>query len=41
MKRYEEPNMQVNEFAVEDVVTVSGITGGENTGDLGGSGNED
>lgn len=41
MKRYEEPKAQVNEFTVADVVSVSGVTGGGNTGELGGGGTED
>lgn len=42
MNKYEKPEMQVIELSASDVITTSGgITGGNNTGEIGGGGNED
>lgn len=37
-KFYEEPKLTAEIFSVEDVVTTGYITGGENTGNTGGTG---
>ena len=41
MKIFETPEMIIQEFAIEDVITTSGggITGGDGDGNVGGGGN--
>lgn len=44
MKKFMEPEVNVEKLTVEDIITTSGsgeITGGESNGNVGGSGNED
>ena len=36
--KYEAPEMQMIELSAKDVITTSGITGGENSGSVGGGG---
>ena len=38
MNKYEAPNMEVVEFAKNDVITTSGLTGGGANGNTGGGG---
>lgn len=41
MKKFIAPEIDVKSFEVEDVITTSGITGGEGNGNVGGAGPED
>ena len=41
MNKYEAPKMEVVEITACDIITTSGITGGNNTGEIGGGGLED